>query len=30
MPKAALELDAVDEMLPLSEIPGAVIKLFGH
>ncbi|KAF0221384.1 MAG: two-component system chemotaxis family response regulator [Geobacteraceae bacterium] len=29
MPKAALELNAVDEVLPLSEIPGAVVRIFG-
>lgn len=28
MPKAAMELNAVNEMLPLSEIPGAVVRLF--
>lgn len=30
MPKAAVELNAVDEVLPLPEIPAAIARLFGH
>ena len=30
MPKAAIELDAADEILPLSDIPAAIAKLFGR